>query len=221
MKNKRSIAPLLLAAVVAAMLTAGAPVGARQTAVRSLSQEVALGGAAQVHVNLSIGDLTVEGTDGGNVEIELTLDCTRVDPDVCKQRAEKVRLAPRMGKNELKVKLKNTGRPRLRGIKARMIVRTPRHVPLEVDVTGGDIHISGMRSHMNINSGGGNVDVVAERHNTNEVEIDIGFGKGNLWLGEERIKATGWPRALKWKGIGDAKIEIDVVGGGNVSVRLD
>ncbi len=221
MTNTRSFRFLLLATAAAATLAGGAPAGGGQTAVRSLSQEVALGGAAQVHVNLSIGDLTVEGTDGGNVEIELTLDCNRVDPEVCKARAEKVRLAPRMGKRELKIKLKNTHRPRLRGIKARMTVRMPRHVPLEVDVTGGDIHISGMRSHMNVNSGGGNVDVVAERRNTNEVEIDIGFGKGDLWLGEERIKATGWPRALKWKGTGDAKIEIDVVGGGNVSVRLE
>ncbi len=216
MKNALSSSIVLLVAAALAV-----PAAAQQAAVRSLSQEIALGDAAQVHVNLSIGDLAIEGTDGDNVEVELTLDCTRVDPDVCKARAEKVRLAPRMGKKELKVKLKNTQRPRLRGIKARMTVRIPRHMPLEVDVTGGDIHINGMRSHMNVNSGGGNVDVVADRGNANEVEIDIGFGKGDLWLGEERIKATGWPRALKWKGTGEAKIEIDVVGGGNVSVRLD
>ena len=221
MKNTRSLPFLLLATVAAATLLAAPATSAQQAAVRSLSQEVTLGGARRVHVKFSIGDLTVEGTDGANVEIELTLDCTRVDPDVCKARADKVRLAPRMGKRELKIKLKNTPKARLRGIQARMTVRIPSHVPLEVDLASGTLHISGLRSHININSGGGDIDVIAERALANEVEIDIGFGGADLWLGEERIKATGWPRALKWKGTGDAKIEIDVVGGGDVSVRLE
>ena len=53
------------------------------------------------------------------------------------------------------------------------------------------------------------------------MEIDIGLGKGTLWLGEEQIKATGWPRALNWKGTGDANVEVDVVGAGDVTVRLE
>ncbi len=210
--------PILAFLLLAALST---PVFAQQSAVRSLRQEVALGDVDRVQVKLSIGDLTIEGIDGTNVEIELTLDCSREDPETCKQRAERVRLAPRVKRGELRVRLKNTPRARLRGIQARMAVRIPRHVPLEVDVTNGDLHVSGMRSHINVNSGGGDVDVTADRAGAGEVNVDVGLGGADLWLGEERIKGTGWPRALNWKGTGAAHIEIDVVGVGDVSVRLE
>ncbi len=209
------------AILLLAITAIAAPAVAEHPAVRSLHQELALNGASMVHAKLSIGDLTIEGTDSTNVEVELTLDCNRVDPAVCKERAERVRVAPRMKKGVLRVKLKNTPRARLRGIKARMTVRIPRQTQLEVDVTNGDLYISGMQSHINVNSGGGDVDVSAGRARTNEVEIDVGFGKADLWLGQERIKGTGWPKALSWKGTGDAKIEIDIVGLGDVAVRLE
>ncbi len=217
MKNTRRPAIQILLLLATLLAT---PALAEQTAVRSLRKELALNGAVKVQAKLSIGDLIVEGTDGPNVEVELNLDCTRVDPAVCKKRADRVRLAPRMKKQELRVKLKNTPKARLRGIQARMTVRIPRHLPVEVDVTAGTLDVSGMQSHLNINSGGGDVDIDAERARTGEVEIDIGLGKGALWLGDEQIKATGWPRALKWKGTGEVKIEVDVVGSGNVAVRL-
>ncbi len=210
-----------LCALLPLALATALPAAAEPVAVRTLRQEIALGDAAKVHTRLSIGDMRIEGTDGGKVEVELTLTCTRVDPEVCKRRAEWVRLAPRMKKRELRVKLKKTPKARLRGIQAQMTVRIPRQVPVEVDVTAGTLTIRGMQSHLNINSGGGDVDVTAVRSGAREVNIDIGFGKADLWLGEERIKGTGWPKALNWTGIGDADIEIDVVGGGNVSVRLE
>ena len=213
MKAKRFLVLFLLTAV-------STPVFAQQAAVRSLRQEVSLGSASLVQVKLSIGDLTLEGSDGANVEIELTLNCNRINPEVCEQRAERVRLAPRVKRGELRVRLKNTPRARLRGIQARMMVRIPRHVPLEVDLTNGDLQVSGMRSHINVNSGGGDVDIAAERAGTGEVEVDVGLGQADLWLGEERIKGTGWPRSLNWKGSGAAAIEVDVVGVGDVAVRL-
>ncbi len=212
--------PILLLAL-AATLTLALPAAADHPAVRSLRQEIALGDATKIHAKLSIGDMVIEGTDGGKVEVELTLDCSRVDAEVCKTRAERVRLAPRMAKGELRVKLKNTPKARLRGIQARMVVRIPRHLPVEVDVTAGTLKVSGMQSSLNLNSGGGDVEVKGSRGGTGEVDIDIGFGKADLWLGEERIKGTGWPRALNWTGTGDATIDIDVVGSGNVTVRLE
>ncbi len=211
--------PTLL--LLTAALTVALPAAAEHPAIRSLRQEIALGGTTKVHAKLSIGDMTIEGTDGGKVEVEITLDCTRVDHEVCKTRAERVRLAPRMSKGELRIKLKNTPRARLRGIRARMTVRIPRGLPVEVDVATGTLTVSGMRSHLNLNSGGGDVEVTGSRAGTGEVEIDIGFGKAQLILGEESIKGTGWPRALKWRGTGEASIDVGVTGGGNVSVRLD
>ncbi len=219
MPTLRRLAPL--AAAAAAALALSPPLAAQHQQVRTLRQELLPGDATQVHVNLSFGSLTVEGTRGKTVEVELALDCSRVDLEVCKTRAERIRLAPRMKKGELRVKLKNTPRGRLRGIRARMTVKMPSHVPLEVDVRGGGVYVTGLVSHVNVNSGGGDVDVLHQRDKTAVVDVDVGFGQADLWLGDGRVQGTGWPKSITWQGSGSARIDVAVVGAGDVSIRLE
>ncbi len=220
MRFSTAIRPCLL--LSAALLTGATTAAADWVEVRKLEKEVLLGDSPRVHVNLSVGDLTVEGIDGSRVEVELTLECNRKDVEgACKARADRILLAPRMGRKELKVRLRRTPQARFKGIRARMTVRMPRGVPLEVDVKGGAVYVTGLASHLNINSGTGDVDVLASRDRTNEVKATTGFGNADLWLGDGRIKGTGWPKAINWKGSGDARIDIDVVGSGEISVRLE
>ena len=209
------------ALAIALASLAAAPATADWVEVRTLEKDMLLGDAPKVHVYLSVGDLTVEGTDDSRVQVSLVLECNRQDLGKCKARADRIRLAPRMGRKELKVRLKRTPQGRFKGIRARMTVRMPRSVPLEVDVTGGDVYITQLASHLNVNSGAGDVDVLASRAGTQEVKAVVGFGSADLWLGDGRIKGTGWPKAINWKGSGAARIDIDVVGSGDVSVRLE
>ena len=220
MPSSRLLRCLILLPIALAGLS-GSTVAAEQVEVRNLKQVLAPGDAEEVHVSLSFGNVTVEGTDGPNVEIELALDCNRADMEVCKARAERVRLAPRVGKRELKVRLKNTPRAWLRGIKARMKIRMPRHLRLEIDIKSGHLYVSGLEAKININSGAGDVDILGKRVHYRHVDVDIAFGKANLWLADSRVQGTGWPRKINWKGSGDHKIEIDVLGTGDVSVRLE
>ena len=194
---------------------------AERVEVRSLRQELLLGDATQVQVKLSFGDITVEGFDGNSVEIDLALDCDRQDMEICKKRADRIQLAPRIRRGDLQVRLARTSRARLRGIKARLKVRVPSNVALEVDVNSGDLYVTGMTSHVNVNSGAGDVDVLARRDQTALVNVDIGFGKADLWLGDGRVEGSGWPRSIDWRGSGKAEINVDVVGTGDVSVRLE
>lgn len=200
---------------------AGTAAHAEWVEVRSLEQELLLGSATQIQVKLSLGDVTVEGYDGQRVEIDLALDCDRKDMDVCKKRADRIQLAPRIRRGDLQVRLDRTSRARLRGVKARLKVRVPQSVPLEIDVTNGDIYVTGVDTHVNINSGAGDVDVLARRDRTASVNVDIGFGKADLWLGDGRVQGSGWPRSIDWRGSGQAEINVDVVGTGDVSVRLE
>ncbi len=210
--------PLMLA-VCAAVATAASLEA--QVEVRTLKQNLVLDNATQVHVDLSFGDVTVEGIAGGTAEVELVLECSRTDMDACKKRADRVQLAPRTRHGDLQIRLKRTPRARLRGIKARLKVRMPHDVPLEVDVGGGSIYLTGLRSHINVNSGGGDVDVLGVRERTSLVNVDVGFGKADLWLGDGRVQGTGWPRSIDWRGSGKAEINVDVVGQGDVSIRLE
>ncbi len=194
---------------------------AAQVEVRTLQQDLVLDNATQVHIDLSFGNVTVEGIDGGTAHVELTLECSRTDMEACKRRANRVQLAPRVRRGDLQIRLKRTPRARLRGIKAKLHVRMPRQIPLEVDVGSGSIYLNGLQSHVNINSGGGDVDLLGVRDQTALVNVDVGFGNADLWLGDGRVQGSGWPRSIDWRGSGKAEINVDVVGQGDVSIRLE
>ncbi|MEM7582926.1 MAG: hypothetical protein AAF560_06065 [Acidobacteriota bacterium] len=195
---------------------------AAQVEVRTLQQELVLDTANRVHVDLSFGDVTIEGVKRGALaEVELVLECSREDMEACKKRANRVQLAPRTRRGELQIRLKRTSRARLRGIKARLKVRMPRDLPLEVDVNSGKIYLSGLRSHIDVNSGGGDVDILGREKRTRLVNVDLGFGSADLWVGGGRVKGSGWPRSIDWAGSGQAEIHVDVIGQGDVSIRLE
>ncbi|MEM7349924.1 MAG: hypothetical protein AAF657_03905 [Acidobacteriota bacterium] len=189
--------------------------------VRTLEQDLLLGDTTKVHINLSFGDISVEGIDSNQVEIEMVLDCARENIEACRTRARRVQLAPRMSQKELKIRLKRTPWARLKGIKARMKVRLPSHVSLEVDVKSGSVYITGLTSHINVDSGAGDIDILGRRDRTAMVDVDSGFGKADLWLGDGRVEGSGWPRSIDWRGSGEAEINVDLVGTGDVSIRLE
>ncbi|MCP4659089.1 MAG: hypothetical protein GY856_27080 [bacterium] len=191
-----------------------------QVEVRTIHQRFLLGDAAKIDVDLSLGDLTIEAADGDSVEVDLRFECVREDLERCRQRAEKIRLVPRVRGRVFHVRLAKTPKGRAQGIKAAMSLRIPPRVELEVDIRGGDVFVTGMRSDLEIDGLVGNVDVIAGRDRTASVKVDVGAGKAELWLGDGRIEGTGFPRSLTWKGSGTSKIEVDL-GSGNVRVRLE
>ena len=190
------------------------------TQVRTISQDVYPGQAGMVKIDLAIGDLDIEGSDGRDVEVEVYLFCHRSDVDGCTARAQRIYLEPRMRRGRLQIQLKRTPRNRAQGVSARMKVKVPRHLELEVDVAGGDVTIAGMQGSMEIDGLSGDVDIVHQRHLTHQVKVDVGVGKVDLWLGDSRIEGTGFPRSLNWLGSGTARIEVDR-GSGDVAVRLE
>lgn len=191
-----------------------------QVEVRTIQQRFLLGDAAKVDVDLSLGDLTIEAAGGDRVEVDLRFECVREDLERCRQRAEAIRLVPRVRGRIFHLRLAKTPKGRVQGIKAEMRLRIPSRVGLEVDIRGGDVFVTGMRSDLEIDGVVGNVDIIAGRDRTGSVKVDVGAGTAELWLGDGRIEGTGFPRSLTWKGSGTSKIEVDL-GTGNVRVRLE
>lgn len=207
------------ALVVAATFAVAAPATA-QVEVRRVEQQFFLGDALRVELDLSIGELVVEGTDRDRVEVELVLTCRRDDLEKCRERANRIRLEPRVSKRIFSLALRRTPREKLFGIDAKMTVRIPSTQELEVDLRSGDVMVRGMRWNMEIDAGEGDVDV-AHRHDlVGRVSIAVGFGSADLWISDGRIEGRGFPKSVKWNGPGQARIEIDA-GGGNAVVRLE
>ena len=190
------------------------------TRVRLIEQTIYPGDAGLVMLDLSIGDLEIYGSDGRDVEVEVHLFCHRKDIDRCQARSQRIYLEPRMRQGKLDIALKRTPRNRAQGISARMRVRVPRHLPLEADVRGGDVEISGMESALEVDALNSDVEIHHQERLINTVKLDVGVGRGDLWVGQGHIEATGFPRSLTWRGQGQHRIEVDL-GSGKIAVRLE
>jgi hypothetical protein len=188
--------------------------------VRTIHRSIFPGDAAMVKLDLSLGDIEIEGTDGRNIEVEILIFCHRENLAVCTTRAQRIYVAPRSKRGNLNINLKRTPKNRAQGVSARMRVKVPRHLSLEVDVTGGNVEISGMEGSMEVDGLSSNVDIVHRRHQIGQVKLNVGVGKADLWLGEGRIEGRGFPRSVRWSGSGTSEIEVDL-GTGDIAVRLE
>lgn len=211
-------APLALLALL--ITTVPAFAATAPVKVRTITQNIYPGDATKVRLDLTFGDMEIEGSDGRDVEVEVLIFCHRKNLATCTTRAQRIYLEPRSRRGNLNINLKRTPKNRAQGVSARMKVKVPRHLSLEVDVTGGDVLISGMEGSMEVDGLTGKVDIVHQRHLLGMVKLDVGLGNADLWLGDGRIKGHGFPRSLRWQGSGTARIEVDL-GTGNIAVRLE
>jgi len=193
---------------------------AAEVEIKTFQQPYLLGTAHLVNVDMSFGEIRVEGYDGPQVEVEFRLTCKREDLEKCRRRAERLQLVPRVKKEKLVIHLRKTPRGRIQGIRALLLLRVPRNVPLDVDLRSGQVFVSGMRANVEIDVAFGDADLVAKHGDVGDVDVDVVAGKAELWLGDGHLKGSGWPRSIKWRGPGESRINVDV-GTGKARVRLE
>ena len=215
-----SIALLALSTMICGLAEAEkAPKEERE--VRRIEQTYFAGEVDKIEIDVTLAGLSVEGVPGSrHAEVEVILLCSRASDEKCRRRAERIRLAPRIRGKKLALRVKGTPRGQAGGIEAQMKIKIPAEDELEIDMGGGEVSIRGMRNDVELDSGGGNIDYFGEQDLIGTFKVDVGFGKGTLWLREGSIEASGWPRSINWNGTGTSKVEIDL-GGGEIKARLD
>lgn len=220
MSQHFSLRRLLLLGVALVVLPFCLAQSATAEPIMTIEQKYFAGEATSVDIELVIGSLEIEGKRGRNVEVVVELSCTREDKEKCKRRAERIRLRPRLSGEKLYLALENTPRGRAGGIEAKMTIRMPKKMGLEIDIGGGDMKIEDIYGDIEIDSAGGSVDFTGDQDKVARFKADVGFGSGELILKDGRIEATGLPRSIKWSGQGQQRIEIDL-GGGEIIARLE
>ena len=219
--TRRGLATLCALITLAVVAAVSATPALAEKVTRRLDQSYFVGSATELEIDLILGSLEVRGSDDGrNVTVELILTCSRDDDAKCQRRANRIVLEPRISGNKLALRLDGTARGQAGGIQAEMIVRSPRDLTLEIDLAGGNVLVEGMRSHVEIDSGGGDVDFVGSQDAVKTFKADVGFGVAHLWLRDSKVEASGFPRSITWRGSGTAEVEIDL-GGGNMNARLE
>jgi len=218
--SKPNVALFLLAAFATLLPGRHAMAGDARVEVKTFQQRYFLGDAERVKVDLSLGRLTVEGSGGRDVEVELRVECSRQDLERCREHAERMGIVTRVRGDLFVLHLDRTPRGRIQGLEASMTVKLPHDVPLDVDIRAGDVFVTGMRSDIEIGGVAGDVDVVAQRKDVGTVKTDVGIGKNELWLSDGHIEGTGLSRSVKWQGPGAASVKVNI-GTGDIRVRLE
>lgn len=206
---------------VALLLLATTGAAVAQDPTRTVEQDFLPGGASTIHLDLSFGEILVEGSRGKQVEATLELYCNRADEAKCRKRAERVRLVAKTNGSRFTIKTKGTPRGRARGIRARMVVRVPDELLLDVNNRAGAVTVRGMKADVEIDAPAGDVEVVYPQKRVRSVKLDIGVGSIRLHLKDgSQVKGRGFPRSVRWTGNGDAAINVDV-GTGDITVKLE
>ncbi len=208
------------ASILVTLLVLVAAPARAQVEIHSDQHAYVLGDARQVKVALAFGEVQIEGTDGAEVEVDFRLTCSRKNLDKCRQRGQKIRIVPRLRKGRFVIKMAHTRKGKIQGLKGHVKIKVPRSVPLDVDLTSGDVFVTHMLADVVIAGVNGDVDVVTEQDSAGKVSVMVVAGKAELWLGEGHMKGAGFPRSIKWQGPGSSRINIDL-GTGDARVRLE
>lgn len=214
--------PLAIAslALLAAMAPVAAPLAAQDVEIARTLKSWHLGDARVLTVDLTLGDLTVEGSDRHDVEAELVLRCDRVDLERCRERAQRIYLAPRIRGERFDVLLKRTPRGRAHGITATLVLRVPRNLPVEIDLRGGDVLVTGHAASLEVDAAAGDVALRYPQRLVGSVKAAVGVGNVDLWVADAHMQGSGFPRSLHWNGTGTIDLEVDL-GTGDVTVTLE
>src|SRR5215203_3605379 len=137
----------LTALMTAAALLWVVPAGAADTdeIVRSFRQQIPVGSADQVYLELPVGEVTVEAWDNPQVNLDVKVACNKKKSNSrCAKAAEGLRLVYNTSGDRLHVEVKNW--PKFSGTKGLHVIATvnvPRNLPLRTELGVGELSVQG------------------------------------------------------------------------------
>lgn len=212
------------AAVAAAALLTAAPAeaGGSQT-MRTLRVDLAADDATALDLEVPVGEVRIDGTDGSRVEAAVEVRCNRPVKARCEELARKVELASGNSRDRLWVKL--DGWPHKgndSGLSVHVELSMPRQLKLGAELGVGELEAVGLVSDMDIEIGVGEATIRAREEHVRRVDLEVGVGEATLRVGSRTIEGKGFiGRDLAWsQGPGAAALRVDC-GVGEVDVRLE
>ncbi|MEM6454281.1 MAG: hypothetical protein AAF772_04230 [Acidobacteriota bacterium] len=189
--------------------------------VRTLKQTFFAGDVETLELDLTFGDIVVEGSLRRSVRVEVVVTCNdELTESECRRYADRLALRARTKRDRLDLGLRGTPRARIQGLRAEMRIQMPRRLGLEIDQRAGSATVRDVAGDIEIDGGSLDVEVSRTQSKTSMVAIDLAVGDGVLHTADgAKQDLSGFPRSLRWRGDGESKIEIDLAGG-QVTVRL-
>lgn len=197
------------------------PLAAGAEPIRKLHDEMPIGNAPAFQLKSEFGELTVEGWDEPFAQVELEIDCQSGDVEACRRAADVIALSWTRGREQLQLRTRGSSRLSSRHLTIRTRVKAPANLPLELDLVGGTVTVSGMQQSVEADLGTGNLEMILPKSSVRSVNLKVGAGTVELYVDGGKIDGSGLLRGLNWsQGEGRATVEVDM-GTGNATVRLE
>lgn len=211
---------LLIPLIAAAALVPAAHAGEK---ARELSRSFTPEADQIVRLDLSVGEIRVEGADIETVEAELRVECRWGDDD-CDRLLESVELDSRSTSRRLIIEIVSDSSWRKTKLEIEGDFRVPRGATLEVDMGVGELSIEGVAADLSADLGVGELSIRVPAAAVRSVGLDAGVGEAKL-LGagtfvEGRRSMLVGSEVFWDDGEGEARIRADV-GVGEVTVYLE
>jgi hypothetical protein len=221
---KRS-APLLTFATTAAIaavaaMAAARPLAAEETTARRFSQQIEATGAQRISLDVPVGEMTVEGWDQRQVQVDVRLLCRRAT-DRCLEAAKAIHLVYRTAGDTVRVEVKGWPKFGTKGLNLKAHVSVPRDLPLAANLGVGEMNLRGLEGDVDGDVGVGQMNVSLDEAAIAQANLDTGIGEANLSAGGQRYQKGGlFGREIRWKeGRGRSKVRLNC-GVGEIDLDL-
>ena len=207
-------APLFACAALTAL-----PLTAEETA-RHFNQQIAVAGTQKVALDFPVGELTVEGWDQHQVQLDVRLTCHRAT-DRCLDAAKAVRLVYRTSGDTLRIEVKSWPKFGGKGLHVEAHLQVPRELDLAANLGVGEMNLHGLEGDVDGDLGVGEVNATLPEAAFAQANLDTGIGEATLLAGGQRYERGGlFTREISWKeGRGRSKVRLNC-GVGEVDLAL-
>lgn len=210
--------------LTAALLSPATATAGPDEVVRTLAASFDASALSALHVDFAIGALSIEGTTGDRIEVEVKLECDEDGwrSDRCRDRAEGIEVDARESGERLQLGLDGYRSWGSGGLEVHMTVRVPDRLALSVDMNIGELKIAAMRNDVTVDMSIGEVGLRLPADDVGEVLMDVGIGDSSLRAPDVRRGASGlFVSETSWtEGRGEARIRVDL-GIGEIDIRLN
>lgn len=210
----------LTLALAAVLLCAVPALAEDDETVRSFQKKIPAGGVDRVHVDFPVGEVEVTGTSGNDLDARLDLVCDN-DNSRCREAARKVRFVYDTSGDELRLRVRDWPKGKMKGLHVRARIGVPRALALRAELGVGELTVKGIENDVTADLGVGEVSVSLPESAVGSVHVDTGIGEASINAGGRRYESAGlFVREVSWKkGTGRARVEVDC-GVGEASVSL-
>jgi hypothetical protein len=214
---KRLLPALLatLAVATPALAYAGAP-----AVLASETKTYAAKSVNVVHVDFTVGELNIEGTDGDQVVVKLYVHCGR-DNDRCEELAGDLRLDARTRGDRMDITVDGRSVFKCDDYWVEGVIQIPARVSLDIEMPVGEVRITDMKSDVDLRLKLGEATIEMREAHVGRVSAGITIGEATIESsrGHEQVEGL-FGRRVRWaEGRGSARVDVHV-GVGEASIRL-